>query len=53
MIIKSEEMRRSEIVAGMTVKRSAYKVLVKTPGAKREFGKPTQTRENSIKIDLT
>jgi hypothetical protein len=53
MIIKSEEMRREELEARMRVKRSAYKVLVKTPGAKREFGKTTQTRENSIKIDLT
>jgi hypothetical protein len=53
MIIKSEELRRAELVARMRVKPSACKVLVRTPGAKIEFGKSTQTRENSIKIDLT
>lgn len=53
MIIKSDELRQAELVARMRVKPSAYKVLVRTPGAKREFGKHTETRENSVKIDLT
>ena len=53
MIIKSEEFRREELVARTRVKRIAYKVLVRTLGGKREFEKPTQTWENSIKIDLT
>jgi len=53
MIIKSEKFRREELLARMRVKRSAYKVLFRTSGAKREFGKPKQTRDNSIKIDLT
>lgn len=53
MVIKSEELRRAELVARMRVRRSAYKVLFRSPGTKRKFGKPKQTRENSIKIGLT
>lgn len=52
MIIKSEELRRAKRVARMRVKRSAYKVSVRTPGGKRESGNPVHTGENSIKIDL-
>jgi hypothetical protein len=53
IIIKSGELRWAELVARMRVKRIAYKVLFTTPGAKREFGKPTHKWKKSVKIDLT
>jgi hypothetical protein len=45
-------MRWAVHVASMGDKRGAYRNLVGKPERKRQLGRPSSRRENSIKMDL-
>jgi hypothetical protein len=51
-MIKSKRMRWAGHVAGMGVKRNAYRILVGKPEGKRPLGRPRCRWVDNIKMDL-
>jgi hypothetical protein len=54
-MIKSRRMRWAGLVAGMGVKRNAYRILhicSEKPGGRRLVGRPRRIWVDNIKIDL-
>jgi hypothetical protein len=51
-MIKSRRMRWAGHVAGMGLKRNAYRILVEKPEGKRPLGKPRHRWVDHVKMDL-
>ena len=51
-MIKSRRLRLAEHVAGMGMRRGAYRILVGKPEGRRPLQRPRHRWEDNIKIDL-
>ena len=51
-VIKSRRTRWAGYVIRKKASGVAYRILVRTPDGKRQFGRPRRKKENNIRMDL-